>query len=73
MYFITYALFVSELTFFGKLFIFQRVFSRKLSHFLMFGNDFKNKLENVFWCLVCNFLKYFLHNLKHVYYVNQLM
>ena len=44
----TYALFVSTLTFFGKLLIFQRAFSRKLSHFPMFGNDLKNELENVF-------------------------
>ena len=37
----------------------------------MFDNDLENELENVFWCLVCNFFfKYFLYNLKHVYYVN---
>ena len=41
------ALFVSTLTFSEKLFIFQRAFSRKLSHFLVFGNDLENELENV--------------------------
>ena len=52
-----YALFVSALTFFGKLIIFQRTFYGKLSHFLVFGNNLENELENVFWCLVCtNFL-----------------
>ena len=39
----------------------------------MFGNDLENEFENVFWCLVCNFLKIFMYILKHVYYVNQLM
>ena len=56
----TNALFVSALTFSGKCFIFQRVFSRKLSHYSVFGNNFENEIENVFWCLVCNFLKIFL-------------
>ena len=56
----SYALFVSALMFFGKLFIFQRTFSRKLSHFLVFGNDLKNEFENVFWCLVCNFFIFFI-------------
>ena len=51
------ALFVSVLTFFEKLFIFQRIFSRKLFYFSVFGNDLENELENVFWCLVYNFLK----------------
>ena len=45
---IYYALFVSALTFSGKLLIFQRAFSRKLSQFPVFGNDFENELENVF-------------------------
>ena len=49
------ALFVSTLTFFGKWFIFQRVFSRKLSHFPVFGNDLENELENVFGCLYAIF------------------
>ena len=40
--------FVSALAFFEKLLIFQRAFSRKLSHFPMFGNDLENELENVF-------------------------
>ena len=73
----TNALFVSALTFSGKWFIFQKAFSRKLSYFLVFGNDLENELENVFKCLVCNLKKiyiyiyiYFLYNLKHVYYVN---
>ena len=43
-----YALFISVLTFFGKLLIFQRTFSRKLSPFLVFDNDFENEIENVF-------------------------
>ena len=55
-----YALFVSALMFFGNWFTFQRAFSRKLSYFLVFGNDFENEFENVFWYLVCNFLKIFL-------------
>ena len=42
------ALFVSALTFFGKLFIFQKAFSKKLSYFSVFGNDLENALENVF-------------------------
>ena len=46
------ALFVSVLTFFEKLFIFQRIFSRKLFYFSVFGNDLENELENVFWYLV---------------------
>ena len=41
-------LFGSALMFFGKLLIFQRAFSEKLSHFLMFGNNLENGLENVF-------------------------
>ena len=45
-------LFCSTLMFFGKLLIFQRAFSEKLSHFLMFGNNLENGLENVFQCLV---------------------
>ena len=57
---LTNALFVSTLTFSEKMFIFQRAFSRKLSHFLVFGNDFENELENVFWCLVYKFFKMFL-------------
>ena len=47
-YIFIYALFVSALTFSGKLLIFQRAFSRKLSQFPVFGNDFENELENVF-------------------------
>ena len=42
------ALFVLALTFTGKWFIFQRAFSRKLSHFPVFGNDLENELANVF-------------------------
>ena len=42
------ALFVLALTFFGKFFIFQRAFPRKLSHFPVFDNDLENELENVF-------------------------
>ena len=42
------AQFVSALTFSGKLLIFQRAFSRKLSQFPVFGNDFENEFENVF-------------------------
>ena len=49
---LNYALFVSTLMFSKKLFIFRIAFSRKLSHFFVFGNDLKNELENVFWCLV---------------------
>ena len=41
------ALFVSVLMFSGKLLIFQRAFSRKLSHFPVFDNDLENELENV--------------------------
>ena len=44
----TNALFVSALTFSEKLLIFQRAFSRKLSHFPMFGNNLENELENIF-------------------------
>ena len=44
----SYALFVSALIFSENLFIFQRAFSRKLSQFPVFGNDFENELENVF-------------------------
>ena len=40
--------------------MFQRTFSRKLFNFLVFGNDLENEFENVFWCLLCNFLKIFL-------------
>ena len=47
--------FVLALMFSRKLFIFQRAFSRKLSHFSVFGNDLENEFENVFWYLVCNF------------------
>ena len=47
LFYIT-ALFVSALTFSGKWFIFQIAFSRKLSYFLVFGNDLENELENVF-------------------------
>ena len=54
------ALFVSVLTFFEKLFIFQRIFSRKLFYFSVFGNDLENEFENVFWYLVFNFLKIFI-------------
>ena len=32
--------------FFGKLFIFQRAFSRKLSYFPVFGNNLENEFEN---------------------------
>ena len=41
-------LFVSALMFFEKLLIFQRAFSEKLSHFLIFDNNLENGLENVF-------------------------
>ena len=44
----TNALFVSALMFSGKLLIFQREFSKKLSHFPVFGNNLENELENVF-------------------------
>ena len=50
--------------------MFQREFSRKLSHFPVFGNDLENEFENVFGVLYAIFKKYFLYNLKHVYYVN---
>ena len=51
--------------FFVKLFIFQRTFSSKLSHFLVFGNDLENEFENVFWCLVCNFFfPYIIQNIQ---------
>jgi len=42
------AQFVLALTFFRKLFIFQKAYFRKLSHFSVFGNDLENELENVF-------------------------
>ena len=45
---VTYAQFVLVLIFSRKCFIFQRAFPRKLSHFSVFGNNFKNELENVF-------------------------
>ena len=45
---ITYALFVLILMFFEKQFIFQKEFFKKLSHFQVFGNNLKNKIENVF-------------------------
>ena len=62
------ALFVSTLLFSGKWFIFRKVFSKKLSHFSVFGNDLENELKNVFWCLICKFsYLYFLYNLNHVH------
>ena len=54
------ALFVSAITFSGKQFIFQKAFFGKLSHFPVFGNNLKNELENVFWCLVSTSFKTFL-------------
>lgn len=41
------SLFFSTLTFFWKLIIFQKTFSRKLFHFLVFGNNLEDKLNNM--------------------------
>jgi len=31
---------------------FKKINSRKINYFLIFGSVMKNKLENIFWCLV---------------------
>ena len=55
---------------FGKLFIFQKAFSRKLSYFLVFDNNLG--LFSGVWYTIFIVI-YFLYNLNHMYYVNQLM
>ena len=40
--------YLRSVMFFEKLVIFKRIFLEKLFHFLVFGNDIKNELENVF-------------------------
>ena len=48
---------MSALTYSEKLFIFQIVFSKKLSYFLVFDNDLENEFENVFLVFGMQFLK----------------